>query len=79
MTKTRSPALLSLTDLNTNTLLLTAVSALAGWVLRDLRNRLTRTEDKLEAVIVAVFYLIVNDPKIPDDARTAIRQAMSHK
>lgn len=68
--------MIGLVDVNLNTAVIGAASALAGWVLRDVRNRLKQTEYKMEAVVVALFYIIVNDPKIPDDARASIRKAM---
>lgn len=71
--------MVALSDVNINTALLAALSGLAGWVLRDVRNRVRRTEDKLEAVVVAVFYMIATDTKVPDDARAAIRKAMLSK
>jgi hypothetical protein len=68
--------MIDLSELNANSLILAIATGLAGWVLRDLRNRLWHLERKSEAVIVALFYLVTNDPKVPEETKQALRQAM---
>lgn len=58
------------------TLVVAALSGTTGWVLRDLRLRTLKLETKTAAVALALFYLIIHDPKVPMEAKHAVQKAM---
>lgn len=57
-------------------LVVSTITGLTGWVLRDLRLRTVKLEDKTRAMAMALFYIIIHDPKVPQEAKRAIEKAM---
>lgn len=60
------------------TLVVSLITGLCGWVLRDLRLRTVKLEDKTRAMAMALFYIIIHDPKVPSEAKRAIEKAMEN-